>query len=242
MSPAPRCSPDDPATVAIASSALAGLPADVIKALCEGTRRVRIEAGSTVHGGDVVRPHFDLVMSGMVRAHVTAADGRSLTFRYCRAGAIVGAATLFADDPPAFALQALSGSELLRFEPDVVRDWAHRDVRVARALLAETSERVLRFVGELSETTFSTVRERVCRHLLDLAAEHQQGAELVVEVSQQQLADAVGSVREVVVRVLRELREEGIVETRRNEIRIIAPEELVAPSGHGQEHRFLTRS
>jgi CRP/FNR family transcriptional regulator len=149
-----------------------------------------------------------------------------MTIRYCRTGALVGAPTLYAVVARPFAIQALTPSELLRFRPDVVRSAADTDVRVARALLTETSERVLGFVSELSTTAFASVSQRVGRHLLDLAADHQRRDELVAQISQQQLADAVGSVREVVVRCLRDLRRDGIVETGRHGIRILDPERL----------------
>lgn len=55
---------------------------------------------------------------------------------------------------------------------------------------------------------------RVAAHLLDLASAQQRPqGRLVAQVSQQELADAVGSVREVVARVLRDLRLAGIVAT-----------------------------
>lgn len=57
---------------------------------------------------------------------------------------------------------------------------------------------------EIPGGVFATVRERVARHLLDLASErapdralgHQVGQGLTVTVSQQELAEAVGTVRE----------------------------------------------
>jgi CRP/FNR family transcriptional regulator len=52
-------------------------------------------------------------------------------------------------------------------------------------------------------------------------------AEIVVPVSQRELADAVGTVREVVVRVLRELRRDGVVRTERDHIVILDPARLV---------------
>jgi len=58
------------------------------------------------------------------------------------------------------------------------------------------------------------VKQRVASHLLDLASSQQRPqAHLVAQVSQQELADAVGSVREVVARVLRDLRLAGMVAT-----------------------------
>jgi CRP/FNR family transcriptional regulator len=61
-------------------------------------------------------------------------------------------------------------------------------------------------------------------HLLDLASS-QQGPRgpLVAHASQQELADAVGSVREVVARVLRELRLAGLVATLPDGVRILDP-------------------
>jgi CRP/FNR family transcriptional regulator, cyclic AMP receptor protein len=61
------------------------------------------------------------------------------------------------------------------------------------------------------------VRQRVARHR---AIPGQPGAELVAVLSQQQLADAVGTVREVVVRTLRELRQSGVIETGRHNMNI----------------------
>jgi CRP/FNR family transcriptional regulator, cyclic AMP receptor protein len=72
----------------------------------------------------------------------------------------------------------------------------------------------------------------VSRHLLDLAAQREPGrdrtTEIVVLVSQQELADAAGTVREVVVRVLREFRQEGVVRTESDQIVILHPARLVA--------------
>jgi CRP/FNR family transcriptional regulator, cyclic AMP receptor protein len=55
--------------------------------------------------------------------------------------------------------------------------------------------------------------------------------ELVVLVSQRDLAEAVGTVREVVVRVLRELRQEGVVRTERDRIIIVDPDRLINAQG-----------
>ena len=214
---------------AIRRSNLGNLPADVIRALTAGAETMRIPAGSTIHREGETQPHLELVLRGLVRAYVSSVDGRTFTVRYCRPGALIGVATLYAPAlSTAFAIQAVTDAEILRLRPRLVVQYADRDPRVARALLRETSDRVLSFVSELAGTAFATVRQRIGRHLLDLASERQRGAELVAEVTQQQLADAVGTVREVVVRELRELREEGVVATGRHGITILDAERLLA--------------
>lgn len=124
--------------------------------------------------------------------------------------------------------QAVVDADLLAIRPVVVRRMADHDVRMAKALLAELSERASAFVTEIRSSTFSNVRQRIARHLLDLATDRQRGADLVAPISQQDLADAVGTVREVVVRTLRELRHEGLLKTGRGGIAITSPERLLA--------------
>jgi CRP/FNR family transcriptional regulator, cyclic AMP receptor protein len=168
-------------------------------------------------------------VQGLIRVHATAPDGRTLTIRYCRPGGLMGILSLYAEPflMPA-TTQAVVDSDVLGVDPDVVRQLADRDVRVAKALLLELTERATALTAEVGGWAFSTVRQRVARHLLDLATHRQQGSELTAQVSQQELADAVGTVREVVVRTLRELRQEGLLETRRGGIGVLAPQRLLA--------------
>jgi CRP/FNR family transcriptional regulator, cyclic AMP receptor protein len=226
--------------LALSRSNLRDLPGDVLDELLAGAGRIRIPAGSVTHWEGEPAPFLELVISGVVRVFVTAPDGRTMTIRYCRPGALIGAPSLFAS-PYAMPAptQALVDAELLRMSPTVARRAAKRDLRVATALLSEVSERVLSFVSEISGSAFATVRQRVARHLLDLASERlpepaseqRSGSELVVRVSQRELADAVGTAREVVVRVLRELRQEGIVWTGRDQIVIADPAQLIQEHG-----------
>lgn len=73
------------------------------------------------------------------------------------------------------------------------------------ALLVELSERARSYIYEIPGSAFATVGQGVARHLLYLASDreehapHQPSEELTGAVTQQELADAVGSVRAVVV-------------------------------------------
>ena len=107
---------------------------------------------------------------------------------------------------------------------------------VAEALLRELADRALTYIHEITGSAFTTVRERVARHLLDLAAEESRAAggaqrALRVAVSQRQLADSVGTVREVVVRVLRDLRDAGVISTYPDHIDILDPIRLSHEQG-----------
>lgn len=224
---------DGAGRAAIEASHLRSLPPDVIAQLTTDASRLRAPAGSVLHRQGDSSPHIEVVVSGLVRVYVPAPDARTMTVRYCRPGALIGVVSLFASpfSLPA-TIQAVTDTDLLALRASLVRRATEQDARVARALLDELSERVLSFIAEIP-SAFQTVRQRVARHLLDLASESQRGSELRVAIGQQDLADAVGTVREVVVRTLRELRREGVLETGREGIVILDPERLAAETYGG---------
>ena len=220
---------DDPAVAgALSNSHLGEVPAAVAVALLDGATRIHAPAGSIVREFGEPGPYLDLVVDGFLRVFVRAPDGRSLTVRYLRRGELSGVVSLFTPHYTfAATLQALVDSDLIAFRADAVIGQAERDLGVARRIIDELSERVVDFVAEIPGSAFSTVRQRVARHLLDLASEQQQTDGLVARVSQQALADAVGSVREVIVRVLHDLRSEGVIRTGRGGIEVLIAEVLI---------------
>ncbi len=220
---------DDPAVAeALANSHLRDLPADVTATLLESATRIHALAGSTIREFGEPGPYLELLVGGLLRVFVRAPDGRSLTVRYLRPGELSGVVSLFTPSYSfAATLQAVVDSDVISFRAQAVIGLAERDIRVARRVIDELSERVVDFVAEIPGSAFSTVRQRIARHILDLASEQPQSDRLVAQVSQQALADAVGSVREVVVRVLRDLRAEGVIRTGRGGIEVLIPEVLV---------------
>lgn len=214
---------------AVALSHLATVPEPLLEPLLADAMRLSVPAGSLVRREGERGPHIELVIEGLVRVFVSSPDGRTLTVRYCRRGSMIGAVSLFR---PSYVmpggLQAIVDTDLVVLRADAVRAMSDRERPVADALIAELSDRVYQFVVELPGASFATVRQRVARHLLDIAADQQHGALLVAPVSQQAMADAAGSVREVVVRALGDLRRDGLVATGGGQIRILDADRLAA--------------
>ena len=213
---------------AVAASHLATLPAATLGRVLADATLLRAPVGSTLRREGDPGAHVELVVSGLIRIYVAAPDGRTLTIRYARRGALMGAVSLFR---PTYVLPGSIGavveSEVLALRATVLQQLAQTDLDVAHALNVELADRVSGFTSGIPGSVFATVRQRVASHLLDLASERRHGPELVAPISQQELAAAVGTVREVVVRVLRELRDEGLVTTNRGGILLLAPERLL---------------
>ena len=217
---------DDELCGSLAESRLRGLDADLLGRITEGSRRLDVAAGAVREIGSGM---FDLVLRGLVRAFVIAPDGREATLRYCRRGSLMGTATIFSPLPSVAGQKALVPSRILVMRPAIVRSLAETDVRVALALLHETSDLTQAYITMAGGQVLSSLRQRIAAHLLEMAnVPDAGGPELIVAGEQQQIADAVGTVREVVVRILRDFREAGLVRTTRHGTIITDPVGLEA--------------
>jgi CRP/FNR family cyclic AMP-dependent transcriptional regulator len=188
--------------------------------------RVDVPGGSVLYR-DREASRMGVVAAGLIRVYLTSAEGRQLTVRYAREGDVIGTAVAVAG-PIAVSVQAITDTALLIVNVDAVRALGRADAGFAWAVAEEVGRRLNEVLEAFAGAAFGTVRQRLARHLLDLAAEQQHGNLLVAPVSQQELADAVGSVREVVTRALREMRDEGLVDTTRQGIVLLDPARLSA--------------
>jgi CRP/FNR family transcriptional regulator, cyclic AMP receptor protein len=197
---------------AAAQSFLRGLPRSLVEQLLTTGTCLDVPSGTTVYrpGDD---PRAFLVVHGLLRVYMSSPEGRHVTVRYTRAGDVLGIPVLIGG-PVYVGVSTLADSRLFRIDAPLLIAAARRDAAVAWALAEEVNRRLYENLMQTAVNAFGTVRQRVAVHLLDLAAARQRpGAEPVARTSQQELADAVGSVREVVARVLRDFRVAGLVAT-----------------------------
>jgi len=218
---------------AVERSFLAQLPAAALERLLAGAVLEPVSAGTTTYraGGE---PRPSLVVSGLFRSYFAGPDGRQVTVRYAREGDVLGVVAATGGPSP-LHVQALTDSQRLLLDLDTLRALASNDAQVAWVLIGALTTTVHALWHELAATAFASVPQRVARHLLEISAREQEAnpkstddGALVAHVSQQELADLVGSVREVVARALRELRDEGIVRVNRSGIVVLEPTLLAA--------------
>lgn len=167
-----------------------------------------------------------LILSGRLRYFLIAPDGRQLTVAYTLPGDIIG--TVLQDHNTISArFEVLQPTKLLHLAEEHVNALMARSTALTQAMLSETIDRLRSAYVLLAGRAFSSVRVRVARDLWERARmcdSVQEGQRL--ELTHQALADATGSVREVVARTIRDLRQEGIICTDATGITIVDSEGL----------------
>jgi CRP-like cAMP-binding protein len=200
----------EPARGTLATGFISRLPSPQAERLIADSIAMDVPAGAVVYReGDAARCF--VVVSGLLRSFVSSMDGRRVNFRYGRSGDVLGLASVLGDPLPV-TIQALTPSSVVAIGVDLLRQMVVTDPEVARACAEELTRELVKALEDVALSAFYSVRQRLARQLLDLAADSD-GAHLVAAVSHQELADSIASSREVVTRTLHELRADGLIET-----------------------------
>ena len=207
-----------PAGAASERAFLARIPADARRLLLDDARTIRADAAEAIFEA-TDQPRVGVLLVGRARRYIAAGDGRQVTTGYLRPGDLVGNGALFRIG--LLAVGAISDCVVVEFQAGLFVRLAHED-RLTREAFTEATTALVRegHVG-LALTAFGTMRERVAHHLVALAADEPIAVAPVITMTQQRLADCVGTVREVVARTLREFRAEGLVVTAGGRVEVL---------------------
>lgn len=201
---------------------LPGLPPEAVAELAASARQVTYRAGETIMGeGERWTP--GIVVEGTVRLTIRAHDGREATLRLFGRGVTVGLVAMFHTDysPGRHerSMAAVERSTLIFFDTATITRQCRHHPDFVLQLLRGTLEWSGALIDSAAQFAFMSVRQRVAGYLLSIACPESEG--LVASITQQQLAGAVGSVREVVARTLHDLREDGLISVARARVVVL---------------------
>jgi CRP/FNR family transcriptional regulator, cyclic AMP receptor protein len=218
--------PDRKTIAAINASFLATIPQVLLDKLLLDAVRLDIPAG-TIPYRESEKPRAALVISGLARIYLTSPEGRQVTIRYARSGEMLGMHTMVRGPSPV-NLQTITDCSFLLFNIKTLEKLCKTHPGIGWSIAEEISRCLMDLLEEVAGNVFGSVRERTARHLLDLAAQSQNKQKLIARVTQQEVADAVGSVREVIARTLRKFQTEHLVKSSPQGIVILDPAGLRA--------------
>jgi CRP-like cAMP-binding protein len=157
-----------------------------------------------------------VIMRGQVRIVKTSASGREQVLAVNVAGESVAELPVFDDGPYPATGVAVVETEVAFISRKDFRDYCLSHPEVALKVLKFVGGRLRRLVGIIEELSFTTTRQRLISLLVRLAQSNgrktEKGVEVMLPGSNQELANQLGTVREVVSRNLMRLQAEGLLE------------------------------
>jgi CRP/FNR family transcriptional regulator len=207
-----------------------GLSDEDLNAIAQVAVARRLEAGAIVFlEGDSGDACY-VVRSGVARAIREHPDGRSITLAHFTAGDIFGELAMFDAQPRSATVDTIEPTEVIaipgRDVQRLIRDYPEIAVKLITALahrLRATNER-------LARQSFQTVQSRVAAVLSQMVQSAREGnpgeSDVVVTLTQADLAKLAGSSRESASRFLATLERSGVISQGRGRVMIHDPQAL----------------
>ncbi|MCJ1679384.1 Crp/Fnr family transcriptional regulator [Streptomyces sp. APSN-46.1] len=174
--------------------------------------------------------HVLLILHGWTKVTASAANGYEALLALRGPGDIIGESAAVTGRPRSATVTALEPVRAIAVEQERFHAFLSRVPAVAFQLLALTADRTRAADRRRLEFASMSVRERLAVLLQDLARTHgrrtEQGIEIAVPLTKQELAGAVGASREMVQRQLKQLRDREVVVTGRRALVIVRPDVL----------------
>jgi CRP-like cAMP-binding protein len=188
----------------------------------EGSSKDTYAAGTVIFHPDGPFRAF-LLERGLVRGYTTVPDGRQTSVTFFHSDDLVGG-TAIVSHPPRILVQVVVKSTLTALDLERVRSLAASENEVLAAVAAHLASRIRSAYRLIAVRSLGSILQRLAYDLLDRACRSQlELGRLEARATHAELADSVGSSREVVSRAISALRGDGLIETAPGLVRVLEP-------------------
>jgi CRP/FNR family transcriptional regulator len=189
------------------------------------TTVVSLPKGATFYREGDVCPHFGLVGRGGIRVFKDTAAGREITLYHVRDGepCLLNMLSVFLDRPAAATAVTEAATEAVLVPSNVIRKWLTVNESVRTFIFEAMSARLADVMTLAVEVSIRRMDVRLASLLLKRA-----DLEQTIHLTHDELAAELGTVREVVSRLLKEFERGGAVQLGRGHVTIVDPSKLAS--------------
>jgi CRP-like cAMP-binding protein len=205
-----------------------GLPESERERLAASVRRRSYRRGEVIHHEDDLAGDCFVVTQGHVKHRLTAFDGRQLTHSVQGPGGFFGLLSLIDHKRRAGDAVAVTDTEVLVIDRDLLGEILQRYPETNAALLDSYMGRYRQLLGLIHDLAFLSVPQRLAKVLLLHAREDEAAEHPIVPafLNQTELAFLVGTTRESVNQTLKRFAREGSVAFERRTLVVMDAEAL----------------
>jgi CRP/FNR family transcriptional regulator len=195
---------------------LSGLSAEEVSALAARSTRKLFKTGELLFSEGEPCRGLHIVASGKVRIFKSSIGGREQVLAVNQAGESVAELPVFDGGAYPASAVAIEETQIAFISQRDFHAYCLEHPQVALKVLSVAGVRLRRLVEIIEELSFTTVRQRLVALLVKLAqtegAPTGQGIEFQLPSTHQELANQLGTVRELISRNLMRLQAEGLLE------------------------------
>ncbi len=173
-------------------------------------------------GTVILREHqfiknIPLVLEGSIKLRKTDENGREIVFYHIAPGesCILSITSCLNEKKSQAEAIAESTTRLIGVDAERVRDWMNRFPGWRKFVISLYYDRMTELMTLVDLITFKSVDQRLFKYISDRAVDN------VVEITHQKLAGEIGTAREVISRLLKQMEKDNLIALERGKIIIL---------------------
>jgi CRP-like cAMP-binding protein len=195
---------------------LSSLSPSELQLLAARTVRKLFSAGELLFSEGEPCNGLHIIARGKVRIFKTSMSGREQVLAMNGPGESIAELPVFDGGPYPASAVAIEDTEIAFISRRDFNAYCLEHPQVALKVLSVVGARLRRLVGIIEELSFTTIRQRLIAALVKLAQSEgrrtERGIEFQLPASHQELANQLGTVRELISRNLMRLQAEGLLD------------------------------
>ncbi len=210
-----------------------------IAAIGHATTMTRCRPGQVILSPDDPPDRIHILKKGTVRVYRVTPDGKQLTLDIYEKGTILGDMRLLGQDrvPQAYA-ETIDAAVICTITPDELRRLVERYPIIGVNIITFLARRLQEAERELEAMAYQRVGQRLARKLIDLAqrfgVETVRGTLIQARLTQQELAEMIGTTRETLAHTLADFRRRDLLDTAHHQVVIRDAERLAELAEDGE--------
>ncbi len=209
-----------------------GLSEEDMLAIGHATTMTRCTAGQRIMSPDDPPDRIHILKAGKVRVYRVTPDGKQLTLDIHDKGTILGDMSLLGQEPiPEAFAETLDEAVICTISPDELRRLIERYPTIGVNIISYLSRRLRDAESELEAMAYQRVGQRLARKLVDLSSRFgvktSRGTLIEARLTQQELAEMIGTTRETLAHTLADFRKRGLLDTEKHQVLIRDAEQLM---------------
>lgn len=203
---------------------LRGLDRHILTALADNAAWKVFPPNAVVFWEGDVQPYLYYLQYGLLKVLKSSPDGREQVLRFIDAGEIFNEVGALAKLPNPATAVALEESGIWFIPHHALEEIVMAHPQTALQIIANMADKIIELVNLAADLSLKTVEARFAKLLLDQAEDD--AIERRRWTTQTEMASHLGTVPDVLSRVIRELTKTGLIEMDKQYIRILDREEL----------------
>lgn len=195
------------------------------KSLRESVRTRSVSRGTVIHNDSIECTGLLLVKSGQLRAYIVSEEGREITIYrlFERDFCLLSASCMLRNIQFEITIEAEKDSEIWVIPVSVYQELMEESAVIANYTNQIMASRFSEVMWLMEQIMWKSFDKRLAEFLLNEAALEKSE---ILKTTHEELANHLGTAREVVTRMLRYFQSEGMVKLSRGTVEITAPEQL----------------